>query len=75
MKLDTLSFEEKQVAGIRRLPKNLGDAIELFEHSDFCRSVLGDHLFEYLLKEKKSEWDEYCSIVTDWERKKCYVGV
>lgn len=75
MKLNTLSLAEQKAAGIHRLPKNLGDAIDLFEQSDFCRGVLGDHLFEYLLKEKRREWDEYCSIVTDWERKKCYVGV
>ena len=38
-------------------------------------AVLGDHIYSYLLKEKKAEWEEYCSIVTDWEVQKCYVGI
>ena len=72
---ERLSSEERAAASIRRLPKNLGEAIDLFEQSDFCREVLGEHIYSYLLKEKKAEWEEYGSIVTDWEVQKCYVGI
>ena len=72
---ECLADASRNDASMRRLPKNLGEAVELFEQSDFCREVLGDHIYSYLLKEKKAEWEEYCSIVTDWEVQKCYVGI
>ena len=61
--------------GIERLPRNLGEAIELFESSSFVREVLGEHIADFYAQEKRKEWDEYCSTVTDWERAKYYAGV
>ena len=61
---------ELVAAGIQRLPNNLGTAIANFEKSQLMLKVLGDHVFEYLLRAKKAEWDEYCSHVDAWELQK-----
>ena len=31
------------------------------------REALGDHIFEYLMRNKQAEWDEYKAIVTPYE--------
>ena len=38
------------------------------------REVLGDHIFEYLLREKRAEWAGYSQTVTDWELRHYYGG-
>ena len=38
------------------------------------REVLGGHIFDYLVQEKKHEWNDYCTAVTDWEREHYYGG-
>ncbi len=49
------------------LPNNLKSAIENMEKSDFVHEVLGDHVFEWFLKNKKQEWARYARHVTDYE--------
>lgn len=71
----TMSAAERKKLGIQRLPHTLDEAIERFEESDFVREVLGDHICDYLISEKKSEWDEYNAMVTPWECKKYYAGM
>ena len=39
------------------------------------RETLGGHICDYLVEQKWREWDEYCSVVTDWERKTYYAGI
>lgn len=52
----------------RSLPRNLGEAIELFEASDLMRRTLGDHIHRYLVDAKREEWGSYQSSVSQWER-------
>lgn len=54
-------------AGIRRLPSDLGGAIRSFEESRLMRETLGDHVFDYIVKAKTNEWEQYCSHVGAWE--------
>ncbi len=63
----SLSEEELDAAGIQRLPQTLGRAIDRFEGSELMRRVLGDHVFEYIVRAKKAEWADYCSHVGQWE--------
>lgn len=58
---------ELKDAGIKTLPGNLGKAIQLFEESDAMRDILGDHIHEFFVANKKKEWDEYKTQVTQWE--------
>ena len=62
-----MSDEELAEAGIRRLPGNLSEAVQLAEGSDLVREVLGKRVFESFLKNKKIEWQEWESTVTDYE--------
>ena len=58
---------ERAAAGIDSLPEDLHEAIEAFEQSSFVREALGDHVCEYLIRNKKAEWDEYKMMVTPYE--------
>ncbi len=69
-----MSAAELSERGIDPLPHDLGEAIRCFEGSELMRETLGEHIFGYLLQTKREEWEDYCSTVTDWERKKYYAG-
>lgn len=58
---------EREAAGIRSLPVDLHEAIAEFKNSELMREALGDHVFEYLIRNKQAEWDEYKAVVTPFE--------
>jgi glutamine synthetase len=58
---------ELKAAGIQTLPGNLGEAIDLFEHSELMRDILGEHIHSYIVSNKRAEWAEFSAHVTDWE--------
>jgi glutamine synthetase len=62
-----MTDEERRQAGIAQLPVDLHDAIEQFSQSDLMREALGDHVFEYLIRNKQAEWDAYKAVVTPYE--------
>ena len=62
-----MTEEERRSAGIESLPEDLYEAIEVAERSDLVRSALGDHVFEYLIRNKREEWNEYKAYVTPYE--------
>ena len=62
-----MTDEELKKAGIKTLPKDLGEAIGLFEQSALMKEVLGDHIHKFFVENKKAEWSEYVSQVSEWE--------
>jgi glutamine synthetase len=62
-----MSSSERREAGIRHLPYNLIDAINVMEGSELVRGALGDHVFEWFLKNKKREWARYEQHVSAFE--------
>jgi glutamine synthetase len=62
-----MSDDELEAAGINILPGTLGEAIELFEHSELMKEVLGEHIHSFYVANKRKEWDEYRMQVTEWE--------
>ena len=64
--LDMTESERKE-AGIRRLPSNLADAIHAMEESDLMREALGDHVYEWFLRNKRREWSRYEQHVSRYE--------
>jgi glutamine synthetase len=62
-----MSPEERQARGIKTLPGSLGEAIVLAENSELVREALGDHIFTSFIRNKRIEWEEYRSRVTDYE--------
>ena len=49
------------------LPSDLNEAIAQMEKSDLVRETLGEHVFEYVLRNKRSEWLEYSRQVSAYE--------
>jgi glutamine synthetase len=62
-----MTEEERRAAGIRSLPADLHEAIELANESKILREALGDHVHEFLIRNKREEWDAYKSYVTPYE--------
>ena len=54
-------------SGIVRLPDDLFEAITEMESSDLVAVSLGEQVFEYLLRNKRAEWDEYKGYVSPYE--------
>ncbi|WP_420453819.1 type I glutamate--ammonia ligase [Ilumatobacter sp.] len=54
--------------GIDKLPQSLHDALVVMEESSLVREALGEHIFEWFLRNKRSEWRAYKTQVTPFER-------
>ncbi|MSQ22733.1 MAG: glutamine synthetase [Dehalococcoidia bacterium] len=65
-----MTEEERDKRGIRSLPGSLWEAIQCAERSDVVRKALGEHVFNSFIQNKKIEWDNYRSQVTDYELKR-----
>jgi glutamine synthetase len=66
----SLTEKEREELGIEVLPSSLGEAIKEMEKSTLVRECLGEHVFWSFIRNKKAEWDEYRSQVTEYEIKK-----
>jgi glutamine synthetase len=62
-----MTSEERLAEGIGSLPTSLAEAIEVMEGSELVAETLGEHVFEYFLRNKRREWNEYIVGVTPWE--------
>ena len=49
------------------LPANLNEAIAVMEKSQLVRETLGEHVFEYVLRNKRAEWQDYRRQVSAYE--------
>ncbi|MDR1833368.1 MAG: glutamine synthetase, partial [Propionibacteriaceae bacterium] len=65
-----LTDRQRQALGIKPLPKSLGNAIDALEESQLVTETLGEHVFEFFLRNKKAEYEEYRSNVSEWELNK-----
>ena len=65
-----MTEEERERRGIGTLPASLWEATQLAEKSELVRKTLGDHVFDAFIKNKKIEWDNYRTQVTDYELKR-----
>ena len=62
-----LTEAERRALGIAPLPNNLQDALQIMESSELVAETLGETVFEYFLRNKRAEWQEYRSQVTPYE--------
>jgi glutamine synthetase len=62
-----MTDEERRAAGIESLPENLHEAIAAAEDSKILRDALGDHVHEWLIRNKREEWDAYKGYVSPFE--------
>ncbi|MCH7706339.1 MAG: glutamine synthetase [Chloroflexi bacterium] len=61
---------ERLKRGVGVLPGSLLEAIHFAEGSELVKRCLGDHVFNSFIENKKIEWAEYRSQVTDYEIKR-----
>jgi glutamine synthetase len=62
-----MTEDERKRLGIESLPEDLYEAIKLTEKSKLVKEALGDKLFEYFIRNKHMEWDEYKAQVSKYE--------
>jgi glutamine synthetase len=65
--LFTLSEHELAAKGIDPLPSSLKDAVDEMERSKLLVDTLGEHVFEWFIRNKRAEWADYKSAVTQFE--------
>ncbi|KQR97876.1 type I glutamate--ammonia ligase [Williamsia sp. MIQD14] len=64
-----LTSAERRTMGYKELPGSLGDALKAMESSELLAEALGEHVFDYFLRNKWTEWNNYRSQVTPFELK------
>ncbi len=62
-----LTEAERRAMGIDPLPQNLAEAIAVMEHSELVAETLGEQVFDFFLRNKRAEWQEYRNQVTAFE--------
>ena len=65
--ISSLTRRERRALGYRDLPTSLEAALREMERSELVAETLGEHVFEFFLRNKWREWHEYQSQVTPWE--------
>jgi glutamine synthetase len=65
--LSALSDEERRAAGIASLPESLFEALREMARDEVVAEALGEHVFEWFLRNKRREWEEYRSRVSPFE--------
>src|SRR5207247_4018576 len=63
----TMSYRDRRKYRIDELPRDLHEALEMFEKDDVVRAALGDHLTERFLEAKRNEVLQYNLQVSRWE--------
>ena len=53
--------------GIDTLPQSLNDALRVMEKSTLVQEALGEHIFDYFLRNKRNEWRSYKTHVSQYE--------
>ncbi len=62
-----MTAAERAAEGIEALPASLAEAIDEMEKSELVAEALGEHIFEWFLRNKRAEWDLYRAQVTPFE--------
>jgi glutamine synthetase len=62
-----LTESERRAIGLKPLPLSLNQAIQAMERSELVAETLGEHVFDFFLRNKRAEWEEYRRQVTTWE--------
>jgi glutamine synthetase len=62
-----LTAAERAAAGAKRLPETLSEALDILEGSDLVADALGEHVFDWFLRNKREEWNRYQHHVSGFE--------
>ena len=53
--------------GIGQLPQSMSDALRVMERSELVAEALGEHIFEWFLRNKRAEWRGYKTHISQYE--------
>ncbi|HAS08736.1 MAG TPA: type I glutamate--ammonia ligase [Actinobacteria bacterium] len=53
--------------GIEQLPQSLSEALRVMERSELVAEALGEHIFEWFLRNKRAEWRGYKTHISQYE--------
>ena len=62
-----MTAAERMAEGVEALPGSLAEAVECMERSELVADTLGEHVFEWFIRNKRAEWDSYRTQVTPFE--------
>jgi glutamine synthetase len=62
-----LTAEELAADNIVHLPASLSEALSAMESSELLATTLGDHVFEWFIRNKREEWAGYKAHVSQFE--------
>jgi glutamine synthetase len=65
--VQALTDAQRRDLGLDPLPDSLASAISVMEKSELVRNTLGEGVFDFFLRNKRAEWDEYRRNVTPFE--------
>ena len=63
----TMSYRDRRKYRIDELPRDLHEALEMFEKDAVVKAALGEHLTQRFLEAKRNEVLEYNRQVSRWE--------
>ena len=69
--LGSLSTGDLRERGIKQLPKNLAEAVEMAESDPLVKELLGEG-YDYYLEKKRREWKSFMNTVTVWEKERYF---
>jgi glutamine synthetase len=62
-----LSAAERRAMGYEPLPASLAEAVAVMEKSELVAETLGERVFDFVLRNKRAEWEAYRAQVTPYE--------
>ena len=62
-----MNEDERTAAKISDLPSTLHNALKELRKDEVVKEALGEHIFEWFLRNKRSEWLAYKTHVTQFE--------
>lgn len=65
--ISQLTRRERRAMGYVDLPNSLDQALRRLEDSELLAEILGEHVFEFFLRSKWTEWHQYQQQITPWE--------
>jgi len=67
-----LTDEERMAEGVDALPTSLNDAVDTMERSELIAEAVGEHVFEWFLRNKRAEWASYKRHVSAFEMERYF---
>jgi glutamine synthetase len=67
-----LTEQERLAEGIEMLPGSLSEALDVMDDSELVAEALGEHVFEWFIRNKRAEWREYKSHISQFELDRYY---